>query len=485
MPGANEKAIARWSSVPFQTISEDTFVGVVADHFGGIDRVEFSLDGGPWVAVYHASTNPSSLVKEYFCQLPLSLLQDGQHEIRAIAYPKNGLPRVLAGPFTPNIATGNHSLFLSSNRDGSLPTNSVWVSPSGSDSSGNGSQNNPFKTLMRAAHALAGNVFEGDVGGGTIYLTPGDYNLGTYTYAWKIKNPTRYLTIEPAPGVSKSAARIISSSSNGLWTDLVRFKNLTIAPQLGASGIIRNANNFGIAWFDGVHFESSDFNDPSSSSWYVGWATRIFTNSTAKNVRETPFNGLMAQNCSVEHVADDAFKNVLMVTNALVKDLKDFGTGAHPDVWQLWKPGGTIENCIVQQLSATESIAAQGLFFHGFTSLFKDCSFREIVIDNSDNGQGTVAVNLHMHRPVKHLLIRDSLLITGGLYRTGDDPQQPGAHNIFSAEHMLIENTFADAQMQTFLVPPPDGPSALVPNAPWPGTLPWLSPLGVLYQSAP
>src|SRR6185295_19403114 len=44
--GSNCMAIARWDVVPMQTVSSPMPIGVVAFHINGIDRVEFSLNGG-------------------------------------------------------------------------------------------------------------------------------------------------------------------------------------------------------------------------------------------------------------------------------------------------------------------------------------------------------------------------------------------------------------------------------------------------------
>jgi len=482
---ADQRAVGRWSTVPYQTYSSNFKIGVVADHFHGIQKVEFSVDGGPWTAVSTPQTNPETGVFEYTISLSISDFSDGQHEIQAIVYPNHGLTRVLAGPLPSSLNTGNHSLFFSTNRDSTLPSKTVWVANDGDDVTGNGTELKPFKTLGQAGFALANNLPGGDASGGRIYLKAGDYNLGNYSYGKRFDSLNRWITIEPAPGVSKSSARIVSASMDGLRTDLVRLKGLTIAPTSGAPYVIRNVNNRGLVWIEDCHFTSQNFDDNSSLLWFMGWKSngQFITESTAYHVRGTPYSGALVRNTTIEFVADDAYKNAIVILNATIKNLQDHGTGHHPDVWQAWAPNGTMENFFVQNLTAIDSISAQGLFFHGWTNLYRDGAFRDVKIDNSFNGVGTVFVNLHMHRPVQHLLFRNCILSGGGLYRTGDDPSKPQtSHNIFSAQDMLMENVFEDASKENFVVPYPDGPSVLGPGT-WPGTIPWLSPLGVNYTT--
>src|SRR4051794_25351624 len=54
------QAIARWDVVPSQPSTADLPGGVVAFHTAGIDRVEFSVDGGPVATVRNMTLNPVS-----------------------------------------------------------------------------------------------------------------------------------------------------------------------------------------------------------------------------------------------------------------------------------------------------------------------------------------------------------------------------------------------------------------------------------------
>jgi hypothetical protein len=52
------KAIARWTTVPRSEYTSIFSVGVVAFHVNGINRVDFSVNGGAWKSVYEPKLNP-------------------------------------------------------------------------------------------------------------------------------------------------------------------------------------------------------------------------------------------------------------------------------------------------------------------------------------------------------------------------------------------------------------------------------------------
>jgi hypothetical protein len=122
------------------------------------------------------------------------------------------------------------SLTLNVNANGTLPSIARYVSPTGSDTAGDGSEQNPFATIMKAARAIQNASATATADGGTIYLLAGDYLYGTYDYRLETKTTFRWLTITPAPGVAKEHVRLVGrGSSDGLRTSLVHLKNLTSA----------------------------------------------------------------------------------------------------------------------------------------------------------------------------------------------------------------------------------------------------------------
>lgn len=233
--GYDAKAIARWTSVPHAEYKQSFTVGVVAFHVNGIDRVDFSVNGGAWKSVYQAKQNPANGVKEYYISIDPFDRQDGLIEIRAIAYPITGVPRVLQGNLTNNgpgqpnqtaFRDGNHGMNAFLNAYGTAPNREVYISPTGIDEGGNGTRENPYKTMGRALRHF--RTLQGNADGATIYLLEGVHEITRGNYA-SPSCPTvqRFVTIKPAPGVERNQVKIWGSPTGGLGTALVKVENVT------------------------------------------------------------------------------------------------------------------------------------------------------------------------------------------------------------------------------------------------------------------
>src|SRR3989344_4127506 len=221
--GTGPTPIGRWDFVPYQTLNngEEIGIGIVAFHIYGIERVLFSVEGGEWTEVREMTYNPYSRVWEYWIKLKASdFSSDGLKEIRAIIYPKVGQPRVLQGSNFRQNANGIHSMFLNTNKNGNLLVHDRYVDAViGDDTTGDGTQGSPFKTIVVAARDLTADYGSGD--GGGIFFQAGEYYFGTSGSTPSIITNTRWLTIKPADGLTKSQVRINGSSSAGLATELV------------------------------------------------------------------------------------------------------------------------------------------------------------------------------------------------------------------------------------------------------------------------
>lgn len=122
--GYGLQAIARWDTVPWQTVGpgQTLHIGVIAFHQAtvaeqaaglsspvvgsNIAKVSVSVDGGAWVDNTTASVNADEGVYEYNFDAVASTFSDGLHEARAIIYPTTGTPQVLQGPSRVNILAG-------------------------------------------------------------------------------------------------------------------------------------------------------------------------------------------------------------------------------------------------------------------------------------------------------------------------------------------------------------------------------------------
>jgi len=362
-PGFDADVIARWNMVPFMDVSGTQNVGVVAFHTNGIDRVEFSANGGPWVPVNTMRFNPQVNTWEYFAAVRASDYPDGLVEIRARIFPKlAGVPRVLQGSMDGTrsgganhlrFRNGMHSMWFNANAGGTLATGEVWASGTGSDETGNGTQANPYRSIARA---LTAKDFERGTSEGTkLYLLPGEYTWNSpASFASpmnKVRTTNRYVTIEAAPGVSREAVRISGSALGGLQTRRVCARNVTFwgNAQLRSSGA-----NDNILWVDRA-LASSDDKFAATGGFGAGsWSAVIATDTEARNVRDCFRTTTYARNCFGREFSDTPIGQDTFVVNVRLDDFYRNPNGDHADVmhWFYTSPGER-ENRIVYGLNVT------------------------------------------------------------------------------------------------------------------------------------
>jgi hypothetical protein len=375
--GYDAKAIARWDVVPYQTFTSDFNIGVVAFHVNGIDRVEFSANGGPWVPVREMQLNPQSGVWEYTAQLRGADYVDGPLEVRAVAWPLVGVPRVL------------ESVTFTANASGSTASIEKYVSPAGSDTTGDGTVANPYRSINKAAKVIE-TAQGGNADGGIIYLQAGDHTWGEAGRdslgAWigyPVTN-TRFLTIRSAPGTSPGDVRISAGLSGGVRTKLVTLRGVKIVgvpldnapPPTGGSPVI---------WIDQCSFTSNDpiqqVNWASSADWTGGvFVTSATVTASANGWQEAT----LARNIVIDGIGNDALINCRCVINAEVRNIvnppaSDF----HSDVIQLFTVTPAFENLVFYNIRAVNN-NAQG-FHIGYTGHIKGPEWSDVAIVNMVN----------------------------------------------------------------------------------------------------
>lgn len=296
MAGYDAKAIARWDVVPYQTFARNFHVGVVAFHMNGIDRVEFSANGGPWKAVREMQLNPRSGVWEYTAMLRASDFPDGPVEVRAVAFPKGaGEARVLGGAFDVERTylgsewTGQHSLFLFSN----------------------------------ASNTQSEEVVE---------LPAGDYIWGQAPlYFGTQSNPERWLTYRPAPGVTQEQVRIVGGTPQVPTQrnfSKIRLQGITIVGVTGNLAWFANGMNKMI-WFDKVRvigpgmYNNNGVNCPTPHQW---WTDCFVSDARMGMARQ------FVRNCRFERIGEDVMRNTYLVINTVVDNVDPGTTGWHSGV---------------------------------------------------------------------------------------------------------------------------------------------------------
>jgi hypothetical protein len=396
---SDAKAIARWDVVPYQTFDGNFNVGVVAFHAAGIDRVEFSVNGGPWTAVREMTLNPRTNVVEYWATLRAQDFADGALEVRAIAFPKVGQPRLL------------EPLMLNANAHGTLETIARYVSPTGSDETGDGSMVNPFATMMKAARSIQDASGTGTADGGVIYLLAGDHTYGGYSYSLLTTTENRWLTVTAAPGVAQEDVRVVNAATNdGLRTKLVHFDGLTFAAVSGADQGLFTSNG---PLTDFLWIDNSNLVGPGravDASWIGGWSGVYATDTNVSNSRDG-MTATLVRNVHVSDIGSDAFSNSGIVINSSVRNIDPSGTSFHADVVQYYSTGLT-ENRIVYGLDAIDGIKGQGLFAGSNISI-KDIAFVNVKLDNSQSNMYA----FQFGGPTNHMVVLDSQITGSAAWR--------------------------------------------------------------------
>lgn len=373
-PGENAMAIACWTSVPYQAFESTLNVGVLAFHRNGIERVEFSLDGGPWLPIFEMSENPATGVWEYWCQVNAEQLSDGAREVRAIAYPVLGVPRVL------------DPLVLYANANGTCDGGTLHVDTNiGDDVGGDGSSGKPYKTISKALYRCWLNA-ETYNGGRIVLVSAGEYPLDD---PGQSVNNSRYITIEPSEGLSKVdiTIRPPTRKLQRPHAALLKFRDLTFDFSLIAQ----------IYKEDGAHHWYDDCVWLQSEGWsaiYAGQtypvrnaAGGLYVTNCEANEMLYGFSGCnLVRNCSCYRIAGDSYANSKCVVNCVADTLADAtGTGFHNDTHQYF---GQYENVIVCNV-VNMNLSSNGVqnffldhFSNPYPSSYKDMAFVNIAFEN-------------------------------------------------------------------------------------------------------
>jgi hypothetical protein len=302
--GYAENAIARWDCVPYQTITGTLNAGVLAFHIEDIDYVKFSVDGGPWVEVATPTLNSDSGVIEYHVPIVAARFTQGLHELRAIAYPVNGVPRVLAG------------MFFYADPAATAPALVRYVAASGGNDANNGLTAGSPKATMAAA-AAAMETAQGDLDGATIKLLAGTYSIAGADN----ETVNRWFTLEPAEGVSRASVTISGTTGSGFNTKLLRIHNCRLSGDVGTGGPTVDS-----VWHDGSHFDGI-------SVGIGAWSNLYLTDTLHEGVDAAISDALLVRGSTINDVGGDAVSGCLCVVDVTITDLIQVGE-SHTNLWQ-------------------------------------------------------------------------------------------------------------------------------------------------------
>jgi hypothetical protein len=304
---------------------------------------------------------------------------------------------------------------------------SLYVAPTGSDTTGDGSPANPFATIARAANYwVFKNGTDTPIDGTNIYLEPGTYQLSSTVFYYP-NTSTRWLNVTPAPGVDISQVLITgwgdTNTDNGwgLRTSLMHFQHITFAPQTATDqSLFRTTlNTHSSLWVDDCILTGP------GAGVDAGWTTNNFfniyvTNTSESNCRDG-LSGTLIENVSISHIGSDAFSESGTVINSSVVASGAPGSTFHPDVYQFYNPGTTADNVILYGVTADMggNYSGQG-FFAGSGVAIKDVAFVNCNINNQDPAYGgyNQAAVFQFGGPTQNLYVLDSSFVGLSFWRT-------------------------------------------------------------------
>lgn len=435
---ASQNAVARWDVVPNQTFTATFNVGLLAFHSSGISHVTIAVNGGPWLTVSTPSANPQTAnvydigvasdgIIEYWATLNAADFADASGiEIRAIAYPNIGTPKVL------------ESLYLNANHGGTLDGPIKYVSPTGNDSTGDGTLGNPYLTIGRASNYGYPDVSPWD--NGEIRLQEGTYDQGSSDFPYP-STTWGYLTVTAAPGADPANVKITTCDQFNTWglrTKLQHYKNITVAPIDGSNQYIFSSVGGlnSTLWIDGVNCIGPG--RTVNSSWTNNAFVSIYINDTSFSAcRDGQGGATLERNTSVNGIGSDAFQGAVCVINCTCDGTDGTGTDFHADFYQIFAgPGITVQQLILYDVVCTCSAGAegsQGVFVgRGFDGI-KDAAFINVSMDNTLDGGGSGAPAIFsIETPTINLYIYNSRFVGHSFLRTDFD---------FVATDVVFEST--------------------------------------------
>ena len=365
-PGFGAKAIARWTEFPFVNRTEDFHVTLSAYHMTGIDRVEFSLEGGEPLVVHEIQPHPESGYAEYLARIDVSDLDSGIHEIRAVIYPNHGMPRVLQGSHDDSnlhmLNNGNQSFWFNHQPNPTM----VRV---GADAE--------FSSIDEAVEFLGSEITSGQ-----IELEAGEYTWFTRSHS-DIDNTlqNRVLTISAAPGVERTDVVIRPHTTNpqGARSLSIHLKGVTLI----AEEIPNNGNTNGVmllgSGFRNNRLFLEDILCTSGEGYPDGWGsadlptvTKVLTNWLgglwAKhvdfvNIPKGISTVYLAKHTTVDRVSRDIWGQSPGAIIDCTIDRRDHCHAEHEDhadIIQFFVLGDFIENRIFADITSTNDYSQIG-----------------------------------------------------------------------------------------------------------------------------
>jgi hypothetical protein len=411
-------SIARWTMVPYETFTGRINVGLLAFHINEIDYVTVSVDGGAWQQIDEMTINPRTRLTEYVVALDSANHSAGPIEIRAIAYPVVGIPRVLDSLYLIAQPSGGSGRYF--------PVY-AYVNPATTDdSTGVASAtaataaNSPFKRIgpameaIQAARSSAFSLANCDQGIVRIVATTHAWNMAGSSVVKTLANG--WITIEAVPG-HDATDTIIQDAAGGGWTNCngLRFHNITIRTSGGTSSAFLANDNDNTAntrlWYDRCVVSGGQWNPDSRPDIPTKFAQLWFTDNELHDLYHATLPCEMSRGNDIHDIGGDAHRNCPLIVGNTVDNIDPGVTGEHSDWCQF--AGGFGTNVIIYANTVSN------LHYQAFWIQF-DNGLIEPTVENGING----------------------LAIVGNTIDSNNDPLGAGAWSEYAKHCLWWDNRF-------------------------------------------
>jgi hypothetical protein len=392
--------IAQWGIPP---MTNPQHYSLLADHFSGIKSVSFHNDND----TYNATHLKNSI------------------EYETTAPTKNSVVNVVA-KIVANDGTEDERTIKLDYR----AKHYLYVSHTGSDTTGDGSQNNPFATIGKAIAHEALKSSNHQIQGLCVML----YQQGNVPFVFEPDtsmpfdvSSDGYVEID---GIAGLKSDITSPETTGRWKGIsFHFSNLRWSIPQGKSAMYgeQNVNNL----FECVDFSMPEL-DATGLSRIVGGpntdTTNCFIKCTSKNLSFSFSQARLCRDCVVVDTSQQGFNDCDCVVNCRVDSIQQ-QPNLHGDVWITNTNTPTCppeKQKIIDGLTATKNIHAQGLFPK---YNLQDSAIINANIDVTMPSQQFIQTAFSASGDLKNVIIRNCSFTGVSTFR---DP--------FTAEGVLIDN---------------------------------------------
>jgi hypothetical protein len=403
--GSSFITIAQWDMVPRQALTAvDNQICVVAYSApkdgtryaakpNDMAKVRFIANNGSPVDVSSSTTSGRAAPLEEFCtNVDLSGVSAGDAvEVRAIAYPTNGVPVVLQGGDANQYGNyysqdGFYSFFFQAKPS----ITRYYVATTGNNSNSCTSSGAACQTV---AGALAKVGSSNDHSSVEICLAAGSYSLSSGD---SVNRPaaTGYLTITPCPTVAKSDV-IIDSWGNGTRTARTHVKGLLISNGAQRIFAISSGNSTHSIWLDDVDWVNAvscrGSGGTNGGCTYAVTAVSAYqggiylTDVYLENFHAATYGLTFGRNVDIDHINADSYQQSRTVLNGTVSNVINC-CSVHSDINQ--QSTSEMYNHILAGITATSNIDGAGVFNDGTPNPagdFHRAAFVDLTINNGVN----------------------------------------------------------------------------------------------------